>query len=261
MIGFYLLLYCMGDNYLNKIRLIAVTAFVLFYSSISIATTLKYNVNGSSSWVPYYIPNKVENSGILGELVPKILSIAEVEVEKHNFPPKRTNQALEKGLLDFDFVSPSWFPKGDMGELFIQSSAILSIQENIITLEKNQSQWSDIDKITGKSIGTVRGYLYHDDDIFTRVDFASEKQLIKALHKDRVSAAISGDLPALYWAKQLQLPIALAAVHSSGVLVMRLRKEHSSVMPRINMAIAQLQNDGTIQAIVDKYTKNEQYQQ
>ncbi|MCC4833757.1 transporter substrate-binding domain-containing protein [Shewanella sp. 10N.7] len=246
---------------MNKIKLIAAMAFLLFYSFASMATVLKYNVNGSSSWVPYYIPDAADNSGILGELVPLILSTAKIKIEKHNYPPRRTNQALKTGLLDFDFVSPSWFPEGEMGKEFIRSSPILSIQENIITLEENQSQWADVDKITGESIGTVRGYLYHDDDVFTRVDFASEKQLIKALHKDRVKAAISGDLPALYWAKQLKMPIALAAVHSSGVLVMRLRKEHSSVMPRINMAIAQLQNDGTIQAIVDKYTKNEQYQQ
>ncbi len=260
MVIFYCL-YCVRDNYLKKIIQFTVTAIICFFSMNSAATILKYNVNGSSSWVPYYIPEQVENSGILGELVPQILSMAEIKVEKHNFPPKRTNQALEKGLLDFDFVSPSWFPKGDMGELFIQSEPILNIQENIITLKQNKSQWADITMIEGEPIGTVRGYLYHDDDAFTRVDFGSEKQLIKALHKQRVQAAISGDLPALYWAKKLSMPIALASVHSRGVLVMRLRKEHSEMMPQINRAIAQLKTDGTIQALVDKYTKAEQYQQ
>nr|WP_227006595.1 transporter substrate-binding domain-containing protein [Shewanella donghaensis] len=242
-----------------KIKTIFLSITFLLCSLPSLATKtnetkLKYNVNGSSGWVPYYIPNEALDSGILGELVPKLLSIAEIEIEKHNYPPKRTNQALETGLLDFDFVSPSWFANGDMGAEFIQSEPVLNIQENIITLKKNSLAWADIDKIKDQSIGTVRGYLYHDDDVFKRVDFTSEQQLILALHKNRVEAAISGDLPALYWAKKLNLPISLAAVHSDGVLVMRLRKEHQALMPQINAAIAKLKSDGTIQSLVHKYT-------
>ena len=82
-----------------------------------------------------------------------------------------------------------------------------------------------------------------------------ERELIKALHKNRIEAAISGDLPALYWSNKLDQKIALAAVHSNGVLVMRLRKEHHLLLPQINAAIAHLKADGTINAIIDKYTK------
>lgn len=226
-----------------------------FCSSASADVVLKYNINGSSGWVPYYIPYQPENPGILAELVPKILVLAQIENEKHNYPPKRTNQALETGLLDFDLVSPSWFPNEDMGELFVQSDAIIQIKENIITLEENAQKWADINTIKKQSIGTVRGYLYHDDSLFTRVDFTSERELIKALHKNRIEAAISGDLPALYWSNKLDQKIALAAVHSNGVLVMRLRKEHHLLLPKINAAIAHLKADGTINAIIDKYTK------
>lgn len=233
-----------------------------FISGFAFAqTTLKYNVNGSSSWVPYYIPNAPENPGILGEIVPLLLAKAQINIEKHNFPPRRTNYALDNGLLDFDFVSPSWFPNNDLGELFVQSSALLAIQENIITLKANAKDWQHADQLTGKAIGTVRGYLYHNDAEFTRVDFISERELIIALEKNRVKAAISGDLPALYWAKQLNSPITLAAIHSKGDLVMRLRKEHAALLPQINAAIAELQADGTIQHIIDKYTQQAVFEQ
>ncbi|UJF23595.1 substrate-binding periplasmic protein [Shewanella sp. OMA3-2] len=215
---------------------------------------LKYNVNGSSSWVPYYVPNQPERPGILGELVPQILSLAEINNEKHNYPPKRTNQALDNGLLDFDFVSPSWFPNKDIGDKFVSSDPIIEIQENIITLKDNASAWNNIDSIKGQVIGTVRGYLYHDDALFTRFDFTSERELVKALHKNRINAAISGNLPALYWSKQFNLPITLAAEHSNGVLVMRLRKEHKDLLPKINAAIATLKANGTIEAMIYKYT-------
>ncbi|WP_434953340.1 substrate-binding periplasmic protein [Shewanella sp. HL-SH4] len=217
-------------------------------------TVLKYNVNGSSSWVPYYVPNQPEHPGILGELVPQLLIQAKIDSEKQNYPPKRTNQALDSGLLDFDLVSPSWFPNEDMGDKFVTSDPIINIQENIISLKENAVAWQNIDSIKGQVIGTVRGYLYHDDAFFTRFDFTSERELIKALHKKRINAAISGDLPALYWSKQLNLPITLATVHSDGVLVMRLRKEHKDLLPRINTAIAILKDNGTIKTITDKYT-------
>lgn len=240
-----------------KRSVIAVTCFVLFFlSTLAFAdTALKYNVNGSSNWVPYYIPDSPESPGILGELVPLLLNHANIKIEKHNFPPRRTNYALDSGWLDFDFVSPSWFPHDDLGEQFVQSSAIIAIEEHIITLASNAKDWQSNDSLKGQEIGTVGGYLYHDDTEFTRVDFSSERELIKALYKDRVKAAISGDLPALYWAKQLNSPITLAALHSKGYLVMRLRKEHAALLPRINAAIIELQSNGTITRIINKYTQ------
>ncbi|GGP80065.1 substrate-binding periplasmic protein [Shewanella ulleungensis] len=240
-----------------KRSVIAVACFVLFFLTTPIYadTALKYNINGSSNWVPYYISNSPENPGILGELVPLLLANANIKIEKHSFPPRRTNYALDNGWLDFDFVSPSRFPNNDLGELFVQSSAIIAIEEHIITLASNAKDWQSSDNLTGQEIGTVGGYFYHDDTEFTRVDFSSERELIKALYKDRVKAAISGDLPALYWAKQLNCPVTLAALHSKGHLVMRLRKEHAALLPRINAAIADLQSNGTVSRIVDKYTK------
>ncbi|MGB6137966.1 MAG: transporter substrate-binding domain-containing protein [Shewanella sp.] len=240
-----------------KRSIITISCLVLFFiSGFAFAdTALKYNVNGSSSWVPYYIPDSPESPGILGELVPLLLAKANINNEKHNFPPRRTNYALDNGWLDFDFVSPSWFPNNDLGELFVQSSAIIAIEEYIITLASNAKDWQHNDNLKGQEIGTVGGYLYHNDSEFTRVDFTSEKDLIKALYKDRVKAAISGDLPALYWAKKLNCPVTLAALHSKGHLVMRLRKEHVALLPSINAAIAELQSNGTIDRIIDKYTQ------
>jgi polar amino acid transport system substrate-binding protein len=242
---------------------IALTCLVMFFCgpTVQANTALKYNVNASSSWVPYYITESSKEPGILGELIPLLLAKANIEIEKHNFPPKRTNYALDNGLLDFDFVSPGWFPNQELGTLFVQSNPIIAIQENIITLEEKANDWQSIDNIKGKEIGTVRGYLYHDDAEFIRVDFNYERDLIRALYKNRVGAAISGDLPALYWAKKLNNPITLAAIHSKGHLVMRLRKEHAALLPQINAAIAELELNGTTQSIIDKYTKQDIFNQ
>lgn len=193
---------------------------------------------------------------MITELIPMILSLAKIDGEILTLPPKRTNNALETGQLDFDIVSPSWFEKQDLGPLFVKSAPIMQITEYVVTLPENVSKYKDIDQIKGKQIGTVRGYLYHDDKDFIRADFTSEQELVKALDKHRVDAIISGNYPALYWSTQLRIPVALAAVHSDGDLVFRLRKEHADLLPAINQAIATLKANGKIDAIVKNTPKH-----
>jgi polar amino acid transport system substrate-binding protein len=241
---------------LLMLRSVLFCCFSLLSSQIlADETVLNYNVNGSNSWYPYSITQSPEAPGILSEFIPKMLAVAKIKSKTHGFPPKRTNQALDTGQLDFDVISPSWFKEGNIGDNFIQSDPIIPIIENIIVLEKNAPKWQALSSIKNKEIGTVLGYLYQDDADFTRVDFKSERELVMALHKGRIEAAISGDLPALYWAKELDLPVKLAAVHSSGYLVVRLRKEHSKLMPAINSAIKDLKDSGELQKIIDKYTQ------
>ena len=38
---------------------------------------------------------------------------------------------------------------------------------------------------------------------------------------------------------------------------MRLRKEHLALLPQINAAIAEFNQNGTTQSIIDKYTKQD----
>lgn len=236
-----------------KLNTVLLFSLLLISRQVWAETTLSYNVSGSSSWYPYYISETADRPGILGELVPQIFARAGIKLKKKKLPPKRTNSALETGQLDFDVVSPSWFEHQDLGELFVQSEPLFPIKEHIIVLNENVAQWQSISKIKNQQIGTVHGYLYHDDDQFMRIDFKSERELVMALKKQRVAAAISGDLTALYWAKELNIGIGLAALHSDGELVVRLRKEHEQLLPQINQAIAVLKDNGVIDAIVDKY--------
>ncbi|MGI2065403.1 substrate-binding periplasmic protein [Shewanella sp. MF08487] len=237
-------------------HLIQFALLILFLTQQqAFAQSLKYNITGSYSWYPYFIDHQAEAPGMIAELIPMILSLAKVEAEILDLPPKRTNKALETGLLDFDIVSPSWFAKQDLGPLFVKSTPIIQITEYVVTLPENVSQYRDINQIKGKEVGTVRGYLYHDAQHFIRTDFASEQELIKALGKHRVKAIIAGNYPALYWSAQLGIPVALAAVHSDGDLVFRLRKEHAALLPAINQAIATLKANGNIDEIIKKYTQ------
>ena len=214
--------------------------------------TLKYDLSGSSNWVPYYI-NDPLRPGILGELVPIILQEAHIDGEQVTLPPSRTVLALEKGLLDFDLVSPSWFDNDDIGENFVTSEPIIPIKEYFVYLPSTHAAPPPITQFYNTEIGTVRGYYYHNDHDFKRIDFSSEKELILALTNKRVNYAIIGDLPALYWSQQLDLPVTLGVIHSSGYLHMRLRKKYKHLLPDINNAIKKLKSQGIIKEVIEHY--------
>lgn len=217
--------------------------------------TLKYDISGSSAWYPYFIPD-AEHPGIVAELVTEVLIAANIQGIPVELPPKRTLMALEKGELDFDVTSPSWFTNQQVPPGFVLSEGLIEIREYIVTLPKNNHSFSSVEQIYNQQIGTVRGYLYNNDAQFQRVDFNSEYQLIKALKIGRIEAVIMGDLPASYWAEKLNIEIALGAQHSHGDLHFRLRQEHQHLIAPINKAIASLKKEGKIQDITAHYINN-----
>ena len=212
--------------------------------------SLRYDPSGSSNWLPYYI-NNAHNPGIVGELLPIILEHANIYGVEVTLPPKRTLQAIERGDLDFDIISPSWFADHDVGEQFVLSKPLFKVNEHYIYLPGTKFSHRNVAK---QPIGTVRGYLYHNENQLIRQDHPSEKQLIIALQRKRVNYAICGDLPALYWSKKLGLTVELGPLHSSGFLHLRLRKEHQALLPQINSAIDWVKQQGLINSILDKYS-------
>jgi len=215
---------------------------------------LKYDPTGSNSWYPYYIPEG-RRKGIVAEIATLVLKEAQIHGEKVQLPPKRTNLSIENGVIDFDFINPEWLPSEISTENFTFSDSIIPIKEYVITLPSAKSDNKDANSIVIKNqlVGTVRGYYYHDEAQFQRMDYSSEKELIKALATNRVKFAISGDLPALYWSKQLNVPIQFGALHSDGFLHIRLHNRANYLMPKINQAIRRLKSSGTIQEVIDSY--------
>lgn len=211
--------------------------------------SLRYNLAASESWYPYYIPDE-DKPGILGELIPLILEKASIHGIELRFPPKRTIYAMENGLLDFDVVSPAWFPDGDAGEQFVFSHKLFGIEEYYASIDGTQLA----PMVYKEEVGTILGYYYFDDNTFTRIDFASEKELVLALQKNRIERILIGDLPAKYWANKLNVSIRLDQLHTKGVLKIRLNKSKIHLLPLLNKAITELKQSGIIDKIVSKYT-------
>ena len=218
--------------------------------------TLTYDVKGSGGWHPYFIPCNNGENGILPEILTFIFAEADIKGERIDFPVSRKERAFESGIIDFDFISPSWLSPEKDDTYFTFSAPIIPIREHIIFI---QGQRLPANFLTEQQrikphIGTVRGYLYHDEHMFNRVDYRSEKELIQALSLQRIEWGIAGDLTAHYWARELDVELVLGPIHSSGQLHMRLQKNKAHLLPRINAAIRTLKASGKLDTILARYT-------
>lgn len=215
---------------------------------------LKYNLGGTESWMPYGYFGDANNPGIFAEVIELILKRTNRPYDVYYFPPKRAGKVFEEDRLDLDFMSPSWFKNGDMGEDYVSTMAIFPLSEYIVTLSEKRQLYAEPESINGKRIGTIAGYNYYDDDKFTRVDFLSESALVKGLKMQRFDAVILEGVTAKYWAKIHEVNIALASIHSQGDIVIRLRRELKYLLPELNAAIQALKNEGEIDRILQHYS-------
>lgn len=214
---------------------------------------LKYDLDASGGLVPYDFTGDAKHPGIYGELIPLLMQQAGIQVQTTELPIKRAVMALEKGLLDFDFVSPEWFADRSMGDDYVFSDPIFQMIENFYSLADKAPEYGSTDAVWGKIVGTVFGYYYASESKIRRMDFRSERYVIEGLASKRFEVAILEELAASYWSNTLGVELYKIANHTSGDIVIRLRREHQSVMPQINQAISELHSQGKINAILEKY--------
>lgn len=214
---------------------------------------LRYNLGGTGSFVPYGYFGDSAKPGVFAEVLKLILQRTDHPYKFYFFPPKRASKAFKENRLDLDFMSPSWFENGDIGEEYVSTATIFSLTEYIVTLSKNSLRYSNQEDIYGKRVGTVAGYNYHNENKFIRVDFLSENALVRGLVKGRFELIILEGLTAHYWSRIHQVPISLASIHSQGDIVIRLRKELSYLLPGLNDAIQSLKSEGEIEKVLKSY--------
>lgn len=216
-------------------------------------SVLKFDLGENTGWAPYRTGKTADQAGILAELILLIEASSNIKFESVNWPQKRAEFALVKGIVDFDFICTAWFPGGTYGRKFVISEPLFEINEYVITLKGNKQLYPTLESIYTKPIGTIAGYFYFDDYQFTRVNFRDEDALIKALKFKRVDAIILEQEAAKHWASIHDVEIEMAAPHTTGNLLIRLNKTKQEQLPAINAAIKALKQNGKLKAVLDKY--------
>jgi hypothetical protein len=224
-----------------------------FASDKKESTTLYFDLGEKGGWVPFRNAEKNGGTSVFTDLSKALEADSGIQFQTVNFPQKRAGKALIDGLVDFDFTCLEWFKGNDPGPEFVATEPFFEITEYIISLKKNTHLFPTPESIFGSRVGTISGYLYFDDDKFTRTDFLNESRLILGLKNDRFKVIILERETAKYWAKINNTEIDFAALHTSGNLVMRLRKEHSALIPLLNQAIQRMKTSGKLQAILSSH--------
>lgn len=239
-------------------RLIRLSVFVIsawfFQSPMTAQAQLRYDVDASGGLIPYDYTGNPAHPGIYAELIPMLMGRAGVEIESVVLPTKRAVKALEEGLLDFDFVNPDWFDDSKSLQGYVFSVPIFEFTESFYRLADKPSTISSLDDLAGRSVGTVAGYMYVNEEYFQRIDFASEKLLVKGLSMGRFDVAIIERAAAQFWSKELGIPLYRITDNNAGHMVLRLRAEHIKLLPSINQAIQSAKSDGSIERLMSSYT-------
>ena len=126
----------------------------------------------------------------------------------------------------------------------------------------NDSDIASPDDLAGKKIGTQRGttgYIYCSDDFGDDAVVAYDNGLtaVQALNNGQVDAVVIDNAPAKeYVAANPGLKI-LDTAYAQEDYAIGVAKGNTELLNAINGALEELQADGTLQSIVDKYIKAE----
>lgn len=120
------------------------------------------------------------------------------------------------------------------------------------------SDIASIDDLAGKTIGTQRGttgYLYCVDEFGDDAVIAYDNGLtaVQALNNDQVDCVVIDNAPAQEFVAANQGLKILDTPYAEENYAIGVAKGNTALLDAINGALAELQADGTLQSIVDKY--------
>ena len=125
-------------------------------------------------------------------------------------------------------------------------------------IEPEDSDIATADDLSGKTIGTQRGttgYLYCTDDFGEENVIAYDDGLtaVQALNNGQVDAVVIDNAPAQEFVAANPGLKILDTAYAQEDYAIGVAKGNTQLLDAINGALEELQDDGTLQAIVDKY--------
>lgn len=120
-------------------------------------TLLRFNAV-SSGWPPYsFLDEKGNATGILVEALPLFLKNKKYSLEVTTFPLVRAEKGMEMGQIDVMIRSKSWTKNPND---YYWSDPIILNRDIILSLKKAPVEFSTLDNLQGKKIGTIHGFKY-----------------------------------------------------------------------------------------------------
>lgn len=173
---------------------------------------------------------------------------------------KRVEQNIESNKVDIHCnANPLWYGNasrlGWTQELYPQVERLIAL--------KSDTPVRRIDELSGKRIGTTRGFHYPAVETLwansqaTRVDEARIELLMKSLQKKLIDVAIHSELEFAYWARSYPFEASkvemLPVVISTMPTMCAVAPASQYSVAQLNQAIARLHKNGRLKTILSAY--------
>jgi len=192
--------------------------------------------------------------GILPDMFAKILERAGLQARFVPTPVMRKRVLFEQGAFSLACcANPSWRNRPDERRVQLFSKKF-AVNRDIYVFRKNgrfeiRYQWD----LRDKSVGVRRGFDYRGSDYFgERVDLDSEDAILQAVLLGRVDVGIVNDH--VFRASRYREKLIEGPTQDKVSLHIRVHRNRSDLLTRINAAIDQFLAEGGDEKILKEYS-------
>ncbi len=235
----------MRDLVINRLYLILLLSLL---AKSSLAETIRIALPSEGN-PPYSYSDISQPKGIYVELFNALFESTSYQIEYVYLSSARIRNEFKKNAIDIECCPlPTW-RKGEDDYSYYSNVAFTT--EDIYIFPKDKVPLSV--SLEDKTIATVSGYGYLNDDKFSRIDFNSEYSILRVVANLRVELGIVDRYIADHLIKTKALSVDIGPVHEKALRPIRVHKNKKHILPELNKAIARLKKDKKIKYIFEKH--------
>lgn len=212
----------------------------------------------NAAFPPYEYYENEKIVGIDAEIAEQIAKKLDMELKIEDMEFGSILTAVQTGKVDMGMagmtITEDRLLNVNFSTPYTTASQVIIVTEN--------SSIAGVDDLADKSIGvqeSTTGDIYISDE-FPDADiqrYSKGVEAVQALIQGKVSAVVIDSEPAKVFVKQNQGLKILPEAYTIEEYAIAVSKKNEALLNKINTALAELQADGTIQKIIDKYISAE----
>ena len=212
----------------------------------------------NATFPPYEYVDGEDYAGIDVEVAQAIADELGMELEIQDIDFNSIIPAIESGKADVGIAGMTKTPEREKNVNFSESYAT-GIQSIIV---KEDSDIASPDDLEGVKIGvqeSTTGHIYCEDDYGADnvIAYTAGANAIEALKTGKVDAVVIDNQPAKEFVKANEGLKVLDTDYVEEEYAIAIAKDNEELLEKVNGVIKQMKEDGSLQAIHDKYIKAE----
>ena len=212
----------------------------------------------NATFPPYEYVDGEDYAGIDVEVAQAIADELGMELEIQDIDFNSIIPAIESGKADVGIAGMTKTPEREKNVNFSESYTT-GIQSIIV---KEDSDIASPDDLEGVKIGvqeSTTGHIYCEDDYGADnvIAYTAGANAIEALKTGKVDAVVIDNQPAKEFVKANEGLKVLDTDYVEEEYAIAIAKDNEELLEKVNGVIKQMKEDGSLQAILDKYIKAE----